>query len=355
MSVAPESALPVAAAVPVEAVPVAAMPVAALPTQGPMDSVPLLDAVTAGILMSVNSFTIKQRVKWWEALSGGCCEQANTYDIFDEANGAHLFIAQEISEDCARCFCAPHHSVKVEFRLVNNPQRQWNKGAEYPVVMTFERGGCCSNKPCVACYACNDSCKEEMYLQAGEVTRDVETVGITPQTIGMADQPGCGGYCTPSLNLLQRSTAGDDKGSFQPIAKVEGPCIFGGCSELCCSSEFKVSSLDEAEYKTDAKKQLGDLATITKKKPRSFKACPREMFTDSDVFTVTYKEGVGLTPQQKATMMGSVLLMDYMLFEQDNGMCESKNQSLYITLFDCYCCGVTVPCQIELNGNNGGG
>ena len=83
--------------------------------------------------------------------------------------------------------------------------------------------------------------------------------------------------------------------------------------------------------------------------------CAREMFTDSDVFTLEYNEGIGLTPQQKANMMASVILMDYHLFEQDNGMCECRGKKLYITLFDYYCCGCTCPCQIVLDGNNQGG
>ena len=77
------------------------------------DLVRILDANTAGILATVNNFTIKQRVKWWEALTQGCIEQANTYDVIDDRTGAHLFIAQEYSEDCNRCCCAPHHSFQV--------------------------------------------------------------------------------------------------------------------------------------------------------------------------------------------------------------------------------------------------
>ncbi len=42
----------------------------------------------------------------------------------------------------------------------------------------------------------------------------------------------------------------------------------------------------------------------------------REAFTDSDTFTLTFAEGADLTPQQKATTMSSVVLLDYMLFEQ---------------------------------------
>lgn len=192
-------------------------------------------------------------------------------------------------------------------------------------------------------------------MQAGDLDRKPGDVGITEQTIAFANQPKCGGFLTPSINLMQRTTRGlDSSSSFKPVAKVEGPCIFGGCSELCCKSEFQVSTLLESQDPDD-KLKIGDLAKITKMKPRSCSGCAREMFTDSDHFMLEYKQGVGLTPQQKAAMMGTVLLMDYMLFEQDNGMLECKRNKLYITLFDCYCCGVTLPCQIVVDGNNGGG
>ena len=71
------------------------------------DAVPLIDGQTAGILQAINSFTIKQRVRWGEALTQGCIEQSNVYDIYDATNGNHVFVAVERSENCSRCCCAP--------------------------------------------------------------------------------------------------------------------------------------------------------------------------------------------------------------------------------------------------------
>ena len=91
--------------VPMEAQPPIAMGFAITPEMqqqalsvGAQDQVPLLDPETAGILATVNSFRVNQRVKFWETMSRGCCEQSNTYDVFDETTGTHLFIAQEVSE-----------------------------------------------------------------------------------------------------------------------------------------------------------------------------------------------------------------------------------------------------------------
>jgi len=218
--------------------------------------------------------------------------------------------------------------------------------------MSMERLGCCA-KPFLGCFICHDSCKDGFYLQAGATVRQPGEVGIDSRTIGIATQPSCGGCFTPSINLMQRTQPGDGYEAFKPMAKIEGPCIFGGASELCCPSKFLVSGMTE-DMDGNQKLNIGDLATITKEKPRNCSGCAREAFTDSDHFTVEYKEGVGLTPQQKATMMAGLLLADYMLFEQDNGMCEYTGNGLAFTFFDCYCCGCTLPCQVTISNNNGG-
>ena len=75
-----------------------------------------------------------------------------------------------------------------------------------------------------------------------------------------------GGGFTPTLNVMERADAAGTK--WGSIAKIEGPCCFGGCSELCCESNWPVSRLDATNF--DQKLMLGDFATITKKVPRSF-------------------------------------------------------------------------------------
>ena len=76
------------------------------PNMSGTDAVPLIDGQTAGILQAVNSFKIKQRVRWGEALTQGCIEQSNVYDIYDATNGNHVFVAVERSEGCVRRRCA---------------------------------------------------------------------------------------------------------------------------------------------------------------------------------------------------------------------------------------------------------
>lgn len=323
---------------------------------GAQDQVPLLDPETAGILATVNSFRVNQRVKFWETMSRGCCEQSNTYDVFDETTGTHLFIAQEVSEDFLRCCCAPTHSLRVEFKRVNSSTRQWastNEIVQMPTVMSLERQGC-MDKPCLSCCICSDSCKDGMNMNAGApITAKPGDVNVHDSTFAYATQPKCGGYCTPSVNLFNRMSAGDKETAFVPLAKVEGPMCFGGCSELCVDSTFQVSSMKPEEL--DTKIKTGDLARITKVRPRGVCSCAKEMFTDSDTFTVQYAEGVGLTPQQKAAMMGSLILTDYMFFEQDQGMCTVEGSKIKITLFECYCCGALCPATLQFDASNSGG
>ena len=53
-----------------------------------------------------------------------------------------------------------------------------------------------------------------------------------------------------------------ERDATEPGAKLEGPMIFGGCTELCFSTEWPIS-------KFDSDKKQGDLAMIVKKAPTS--------------------------------------------------------------------------------------
>ena len=79
------------------------------------------------------------------------------------------------------------------------------------------------------------------------------------------------------------------------------------------------------------------------------------MATDSDTFTMEFKPEAQLTPQQKATMIASLLLVDYMFFEQDNGMLSCEDGKLKITLCESYCCGCLFPWNLTFGGGQGGG
>ena len=315
-----------------------------------VDPVPMLDAQTAGILSAVNKFKVKQRLAIWEAITQGACEQQNVYDIYDDTTGAPLFTAIEESDGCTRCCCAPHHSFLLKFKPAA-PGVNRNQVAGTPTLMTMEREGCCS-KWGLGCFACDDSCKDGFVLHAGDVTGEPgKTLMNSGRVIGYATQPKCGGYMTPTINVMERMD--ETGGKWGALAKIEGPTFFGGCSELCCESEWPVSKMTAEGF--DEKIKIGDFAVITKHKPNSCGAALQEAFTDSDTYTIEFREDVALAPQQKALMMASLVQIDFMFFEKDNGMCKFEGGKIKITLFECYCCGCTCPCNLEGGGGEGGG
>ena len=281
-----------------------------------------------------------QRNSLTELLTQGCCEAPNTYDIYDVSNDTLIFSAVEVSDDCARCCCAPRHSMFVKFKpMVGQPGRlPRSELLQMPTVMTMEREGCscATNKCCLGCCICCPYCADGFVLHAGDVTEPAGTTMLDgPNFIGMGSQPSPGGGgLTPTVCLMDR---GIEPGSFRPLAKVEGPCLFGGCSELCLDSHYPVSTFGKGEFAT--RKKLGDLARITKRRPSNFGDVASQALGDADTFTMDFAPGSNLAPQQKATMMAALLLVDYMFFEKDNGMCDCNNQTIKITFCQSYCYG----------------
>ena len=196
------------------------------------DAVPLIDSDTAGILAAVTNFRVKQRIAWAEALTQGCCEQANVYDIYDDDTSNHIMVAMERSEDCPRCCCAPMHSLAVEFKNVSASggamaSANYATLSGLPTAMTMERPGCLAEKPGLCCCVLSPACADGMVLHAGGIdgAKPGTLMMNGPRVMGYAEVPApFGGYFTPTLNIMDR---GGGEGDYRPIAKVEGPCCFG--------------------------------------------------------------------------------------------------------------------------------
>eukprot|EP00899_Mesostigma_viride_P006214 jgi/Mesvir1/15594/Mv26140-RA.1 len=303
---------------------------------GPMDKVPQIDEVTAAALGGLQSITVYQKVSKLEAITMGCVEMANKYTIHpghhDKAwEGPVIMNAIEKSDFWNRCCCAPYNNLFIEFRGGPTISEEQNRP---PPVMTMEREACCTKCPC--CFNWADCCLDGMTLHAGAV-QGVPGKIVPQRVIGKAKQPkGC--TFTPTVDVY-------DGGSDSALGVITGPFIFGGCSELCFSSPFKMSKPGTVK--------IGDMAIITKLKPKDCSGVLAEMFTDSDKYTIEFIDP-SLTPQQKATILGSALLLDFMFFEMDNGMISCRNQALTITCFNCYCAGCLWPCQCTLSNNSGG-
>jgi hypothetical protein len=64
-----------------------------------------------------------------------------------------------------------------------------------------------------------------------------------------------------------------------------------------------------------------------------------------------------MTPQQRATLIGTLLMMDYMFFERDIDMCGVEREpgggnKVYINFCNCYCFGQVCPCQLKGGGGS---
>lgn len=295
-----------------------------------------LDGATAEIFANMSKVTIQQSFSLAEAVTGGCCEMQNKYVVTNEG-GDKVFMVTEKSKGLCRCCCAPNHPFTLQFRPAE-------ADPESAPVMTIERPGCCSKWLC--CFACpGEMCMDGAKIHAGFV--DHETIGENPtdKVFGNLRQPKCGGCCTPTINVIRGA---------DPLAenygKIEGPMIFGGCSELCCDFDFKVS-------KAESEKKTGDLAIITKQKPKSLKDAAKEAVGDSDMFTMEFTDN-SLSAEDKATLLSGLFLIDFMFFELDNGMCDPMDLlqgKCTCTLCLCYCAGCLCPCKITVDPNGGGG
>jgi len=247
-----------------------------------------------------------------------CLERPNEYDVFDAYTGAHVLKANEESEFCMRCCCNPNHELKLTLR---NPQTQ-------QVVATVDRPFKCAGMCPVIC----GFCQQEASLYAGA------DVGNSASLIGKTQQPLCGGCCTPTVKVA----LGNNEPSENAFATVEGPCcFFGGLTEMCCDQEFAVSSNGD---------KTADIGKIVKEKPEGMQQMATEIMSDADLFTLTFNNPA-LGPDQRLTMISSLLLMDYMFFESNQPFeCDPISQSCSVVCCNAYICGSIIPCKCSCGG-----
>lgn len=326
-----------------------------------------------GIFHHTNSFTVRQHVKPFPKWCCGCppcAKQENSYSIYaglTQGAEAEVLRVDEVSNDWNRCCCTPYHPLKLEVRQFiprgvggTDASNIWDdlhrSGASMsatrtriheqqlmdreqymtnPVLMTAQRtdGQRCIAFPCkwlstVVCFNC---CQDGINLYAGAITDEANNdlgrpprdqtnkANIAERLIGSAIQPNYGGYCTPTIHL---STPKDP----QPFGKIQGPCFFGGWSEVCCNFKFYVSRFD-------SRHREGDLGVIIKKKPSSFGGLIREVLTDADVYSIEFNPEAGLDSSEKATILAGQLLADYMLFDGNTEKCKDTDSAVI-----CYCC-----------------
>ena len=282
----------------------------------------------AQMLETTPSVKIEQKIHAIEAVSGGCCEQANEYKIMGGTDrSTHLFTAKEKSEGCDRVCCKPHNNLLLHINAADNDE----------TMITLERKGmkcnCGGPKMCLPCCILSDACAEELIVHEGRI--DGQAGNISEATkLSLIRQPAPWGGCfTPKLEVLNQQGAVD--------TVMEGPTCFGGWSELCCDASFVLKRGNEP------------VATIKHLAPKDpMQACAAAC-TDSDNFEVTFTPTTG--PMDKANAIAAGLLVDFMFFEIDQGLCHCENGTLYCTLCLCYCAGCLIPCNCCISANRNGG
>mmetsp|Transcript_20218 Transcript_20218/g.37723 ORF Transcript_20218/g.37723 Transcript_20218/m.37723 type:complete len:320 (-) Transcript_20218:174-1133(-) len=306
------------------------------PQAVPIKFVPIFDAATvqadpkyeslnrlAGIIGPHEHLMIKQQFEFLEACFG--CEQKNSYHI-ESPDGKVILIAKENSSCCTRVFCNPNHSLMVEVSLPDSPD---------DVLFTLERPGveCCGGaKPCLCCPACCAMCQEEAIMHGGKVEGTPGNISAPNPLVMMRQASAAESPFNPKINVNPMDADGKESKTGMSLT---GPQFFGGCSELCCKSTFPVRYADN-----------NVAGEVVKLPPRNFCGCLAEMATDMDTYKVDFNPG--LSAEDKAAILSSAILADYMFFEGDEGMCRRKpNGETVCTLCQCYCLGCILPCNLK--------
>jgi hypothetical protein len=255
-----------------------------------------------------------------------CCEIQNQYLIYegpymkDKKLEEYKLIAdvKERSKCCERICCEPMHSLRLGVAFPDTgPEPQ----------LTLERPGICNGKCCLGGCACMDCCIDEMTLYDKPIAidadyRDPANAGNIIMKVSQA--PAMQAMIHPTIIATR-------PGSDAEITTITGPMFFGGCSELCFTSEFNA---------TAGGQQLG---SVNKIRPDGCCAMCMEICTDSDRFTVNFGSA---NNEQKVALFASAFLTDFMVFENEQHLCGCNDNSCYIHMCNSYCCGMICPCKI---------
>jgi len=276
----------------------------------------------AGIVHPYKALYVQQV---WEIK---CCYHQNVYNFHaNDEKGQLLFVAREQSSCCERVFCEPYHGLRIAFET---PDGQ-------PMNIHAERKGCCSGKMCLCCCTCADCCTSEMVMYDGVIPAgsDVgEYKDGEPPVIFRSKQ-------APAMEAMFNPTIITTDASGQEMSTIEGPCCFGGWSEIFCSSNFPAVNKQTQEK----------LGRVKKLRPETCMQLICEVCTKSDRFQIDFEDNVHA--DQKAGLVVSTLLTDYLIFESDQGLCGSDDNQCFCTMCQMYCCGCIVNCILRIPKKGG--
>lgn len=235
-----------------------------------------------------------------------CVEFENTYEFYagdsKREGGAPLIVGNEKSNLFCRFLCGPLR----EFTM------PWTRGNDekFTSVRPFRLSRCFNLSP--LCLAKIET--EHRGAKLGHVTED------------------CFTCFTPKFTLY------DNMGV--PYARIRGPSgCFGGVFEYCSSPEFTLEEMNGRQLiKLIEKKRLAA-------EGKSFENVAMDILGDSDDYILAFPEGA--TPEQKANIISSLILLDYMFFEGDKSSLEN---GCYLGTF--YCMGCVCPITCSANDSN---
>ncbi len=307
--------------------------------------------------------------------------------------------ADEVSDDCNRCYCKPHHPFRLEVREhaqlfggrlydyelikreltedIRRTSRRFNgmrasdrdfQIPSHPVLFSIVRNDgtrcCCDcgNCKCLNCCVCAPMCMDGVRVYAGRLedpplNEKGETTGqngrphnLPPERfIGSVTQPLFGGCCVPQVFLRGRDASTMEEKE-TPFGTIVGPCIFGGWAELCCDSTFSMSRYSGDNVTGPVK--TGDLGKLVKQAPEGGISMLRECCTEADVYRLEFPKdediGRNITAAEKLTMLSAHLLYDYMLFEGDTAKCYCNDGGITCNFFYCSIIGCLVPCSLYI-------
>jgi len=244
------------------------------------------------ILAAVPGVYIKQKVEMMEVVTN--IETENKYKIKEyfpatRTAGRKLFKAKEDSDCCTRQLCGPNRPFNLNFQYEDGFGKDKFIQSWRPLKCTF----LCFQRPEMFVYDANG-------LSLGEV---VNTWALMDKTFLIKNPtPGAlmesGAPCQPAPGVAQDGAV---------VYTIKGSCCQAGFICPCDRIVFTI-------YDGISENPVGEIS-------KEFAGCTKELVTDADNFALAFPPNA--TPAMKAVLMTTVILIDFLFFEEKgNGDAE---------------------------------
>ncbi|CAF0933088.1 unnamed protein product [Brachionus calyciflorus] len=217
-------------------------------------------------LTQLDKIKIEQLTSLVEIFTGW--DRNNKYVLSNSNNQQFLYVFEE-TDTCMRICCGNSRGFK--FHVIDNLKQE---------VMTITREfKCCAG--CCWFAGCCTGCAFEVRVEAPP-----------GNLIGTIRQKGS--FWKANYDILDERD--------QTILKIEGPCCIWDGACCPCENEFKLLT-------ADGQTQIGSLT-------KEYAGFVKEMVSLADKFTISFP--VDLSVKAKGTLIGALLLIDFMFFEHQN-------------------------------------